>query len=827
MRLSSRALGFLWFAVAAVALTTCSEFGPARSGLTRLTLRPYFAAASISEGPPITRIVISAREVRDNTPIGLYDRAVHPNAASWDIAMDVRVEGTGARDVVLAIELFDDTGNVQWSGIVVVSITPGIQSDVGNVALYPGPLAPVASIEIQPKQLDLPLGEARVLDAIIRDSSDNVLSRAVTWTSSDTNVVIVSMSGVVNGRAVGTASITASVEGKSDTASVTVYVPVPASIELASGDGQSGAVSTQLTNPVVVLVRDQHGNGVGGQQVTWGVTGGSGSTLGPDTTVTDVSGYASSQLTLGPTAGTYTAEARATGLTGSPVVFTATAVAQPQVSFITLNPGSLSLVAGDTATITATAYDTNDNVIPNAPFTWRSTDTLRATVNSAGLVTVRDSGSAWVVATSGSASDSASVTVSVGPATTLSISSGNGQSAYTGDTLANPIVVIVSDRVGNRVGGVTVDWSVVTGGGSLDVSTSQTNANGLASAHWTLGPSVGQQVAQASSAGLANSPVQFNATAGSSVITRTWIGGDANGPDNWSVANNWSPVGVPSYLDTAIVPVTANSPRAYDVVSVGPLTVQTGAIVDNGGYSIAVTGSLLVDGSAIGSGNLIQLGSGVTVRGTFTNLNIEATSKAVGAVTTSGTLLVMGGNLNVNGKTIQVGGDFETASGGTIGMTRAADVLYVQGNIVFANTNETGRLTAGTIHAQGDFSTACYNSTEFVSTGTLVQFDRGNAGLSHIFMCSSTSGNRFHDMTIAAGTDVVTADNPVVVDSLLTISGNLTVDSTGVVDVVGPAGSLILNSGSNLNIFGHVYANLPYTDNGGTVSGQVEQRPPP
>ena len=65
------------------------------------------------------------------------------------------------------------------------------------------------------------------LTAVARDASGAELEgRTVTWSSSASSVATVSSSGVVTGVAAGEATITASVEGRTASARVTV-VPVP------------------------------------------------------------------------------------------------------------------------------------------------------------------------------------------------------------------------------------------------------------------------------------------------------------------------------------------------------------------------------------------------------------------------------------------------------------------------------------------------------------------------------------------------------------------------------------------------------------------------
>ena len=91
----------------------------------------------------------------------------------------------------------------------------------------------------------------------------------------------------------------------------------------ASGDLQQAGPSTPLQLPLKVQVVDSFGNGVAGTVVSFNVQSGGGSVF-PTTQTTDANGSASTALTTGPTPATNVVTASATGLTGSPVSFTAT-----------------------------------------------------------------------------------------------------------------------------------------------------------------------------------------------------------------------------------------------------------------------------------------------------------------------------------------------------------------------------------------------------------------------------------------------------------------------------------------------------------------------
>jgi plastocyanin len=94
---------------------------------------------------------------------------------------------------------------------------------------------------------------------------------------------------------------------------------------------------------------------------------------------------------------------------------------------------------------------------------------------------------------------------------TMAAVSGSGQSATVGEEVANDLVVRITQD-GAGVSGTTVSWSVTGGGGSVAPTSSTTDNSGNASTTWTLGASAGANFVEASSSGIAGSPVEFTAT---------------------------------------------------------------------------------------------------------------------------------------------------------------------------------------------------------------------------------------------------------------------------------------------------------------------------
>lgn len=95
----------------------------------------------------------------------------------------------------------------------------------------------------------------------------------------------------------------------------------------------------------------------------------------------------------------------------------------------------------------------------------------------------------------------------------LTIVSGNPQTALAGSTLPNPLVVLVKDTNGNPLQGATVAWSVSpSGAANLSATSSTTGPNGQASTNVTLNSSAnGTVTVTATVSGV--TPVSFTITA--------------------------------------------------------------------------------------------------------------------------------------------------------------------------------------------------------------------------------------------------------------------------------------------------------------------------
>jgi adhesin/invasin len=93
--------------------------------------------------------------------------------------------------------------------------------------------------------------------------------------------------------------------------------------------------------------------------------------------------------------------------------------------------------------------------------------------------------------------------------TTITMTSGSPQTVARNGT-SQPLTVTVRDQSGDPISGRTVTWAVATGGGTLSSTSSQTNAQGVATMTYTAGAPAGAATVTATVGTLP--PVTFNIT---------------------------------------------------------------------------------------------------------------------------------------------------------------------------------------------------------------------------------------------------------------------------------------------------------------------------
>jgi alpha-tubulin suppressor-like RCC1 family protein len=126
------------------------------------------------------------------------------------------------------------------------------------------------------------------------------------------------------------------------------------------------------------------------------------------------------------------------------------------VDMLVVSPGADTLTAlSDTIRFAAVLWDKNGNAVTDASITWISTQPTVVSVDADGLATANTNGDARVVATSGTKSDTAFVSVSQQVAS-VSVTPQADTLPAVGDTIR--MVAALTDRAGASVEGHSANW---------------------------------------------------------------------------------------------------------------------------------------------------------------------------------------------------------------------------------------------------------------------------------------------------------------------------------------------------------------------------------
>jgi len=288
-----------------------------------------------------------------------------------------------------------------------------------------------------------------------------------------------------------------------------------------SGGGQTAAVGTTLTSPLVVQANDQSGSGVNGIGVNFVIAAGAAS-LSASSAVTNTSGRAQVNVTLGTTPGTVTINATVGGV-ATPAVFTLTATVGPPASLAIFDGNNQSGLIGAALAKALVVKVTDQYINPVSGVTVSFAVTAgNGSVNPTSAATGAD-GKAQVTWTLGSVgansvqASAGSLTPVVfnasafGPPASVTAVSGADQTVAVGGALA-PLVAEVKDQWGNALSGITVNFAITAGSVTLGASSATTNSNGRAQVTATLGTVAGAVSVKATVDGVAT-PAVFTATA--------------------------------------------------------------------------------------------------------------------------------------------------------------------------------------------------------------------------------------------------------------------------------------------------------------------------
>lgn len=200
----------------------------------------------------------------------------------------------------------------------------------------------------------------------------------------------------------------------------------------------------------------------------------------------------------------------------------------PSVLTLRVTPSSVALASlGETATLTARVVDRRGEAVSGRSFTW-SSDAPDVATAEAGTVTAVSNGDATVTVMSDDLSTTVPVTVDQELAS-VAVEAGDGQSGVVGSPLAEAVAVSVADARENPIEGEEISLRVTAGGGSVEPADPRTDAEGRASAVWTLGPDASVEHRLAVEAGEVDTAFTATAEAASPATIRVLSGDGQEG----------------------------------------------------------------------------------------------------------------------------------------------------------------------------------------------------------------------------------------------------------------------------------------------------------
>ncbi|MEP7325387.1 MAG: Ig-like domain-containing protein [Gemmatimonadota bacterium] len=429
---------------------------PARSPVQdlptqRLPAHPSEPTVKVATPPPAPAPAVAARKT-SRLPLILGVLAVLIGAGVWKFGPWGKVKGAGTGTAVALVAApatqtmnvgdsvpmsgqfrdaqgnqVEGNGGVTWtsdnSGVAVVSgnyvkaVGGGTATVIGesqglrgtaimtvNGAPMAGRVA-VATVALGPIARSLTDGESIQLAASTRDDKGTVLAgRPVSWTSSNPAVIEVSPTGLAIARSDGSATITATSEGKSATVDLTV---APAAVALVAVTPSRVSMEVGETVKLSGEARDARGNVLAQRPLTWTSSRDAVAKVGADGSVTGVA------------VGTATVTVASGGKRGTAAVTVVTT--RVDVASITISPASGQLAVGEKVQLDAQLKDVRAAAIRDRTPSWVSSNTEVASVSPSGEVTAAGPGSATITASSDNQRATARIDVAAAAVGTLAL----------------------------------------------------------------------------------------------------------------------------------------------------------------------------------------------------------------------------------------------------------------------------------------------------------------------------------------------------------------------------------------------------------------------
>jgi uncharacterized protein YjdB len=227
---------------------------------------------------------------------------------------------------------------------------------------------PVASVTVLASTRSFLVGDTLRLSARALAADGSLLEgRSVSWSSSDSDVLQLSGTGLATAVAPGVATIRATVEGKTGTVDVAVGVAPVARVAIVE---TSISLTRGGTRTLVAAALDAQGRSLEGRLMTW---------RSSDASIAEVD--AAGRITA-HSEGETKVFAESEGKADSVQVV----VTPPTVGSVVITPAAMLFGVGRTRQLTATVLDTNGDTLQGRAVTWSVDNRDAAGITSSGLL---------------------------------------------------------------------------------------------------------------------------------------------------------------------------------------------------------------------------------------------------------------------------------------------------------------------------------------------------------------------------------------------------------------------------------------------------------
>lgn len=396
-------------------LVTAVAAGTAMITATAGDVTSMSATVTVAEAPP----EIDSVEIVDAMPLMLEIGDTHQL-----MAVALTSEGTMIGGVAFAwssddneVATVDSTGLIMAvaAGMADVTVMAGEVTSEAVTVTVSEPPPVVDRVTVTPSSTSIEEGDTRRFTATAYTADDaEIPGKTFTWSSSDETVATVGTNGLATGVSAGEATITATADDVSGTATLTVTEPPPPPppppepmVATVTVLPSSATIEEGETRQFRATARTADGTSISDVSFSWSSS---------DEMVATIS---TSGLATAVNAGSTTITATADGVSGTATLRVTEPPPPPPpppvVDRVTVSPSSPSIEVSETQQFSATAYESDDTEISGKTFTWSSSSTSVATINSSGLATAVSAGSTTIRATVDGVSGSTTLTVTAPP----------------------------------------------------------------------------------------------------------------------------------------------------------------------------------------------------------------------------------------------------------------------------------------------------------------------------------------------------------------------------------------------------------------------------